>query len=193
MDRPPRKRPIDLVRGGGTKPNGQPVIRADRVHHWLKGQRPSYDLAVATARALGVPERQALAAAGYAAEQPPATADLVWSGPHGTVEVEVKDTGTAHLRAMTVSEAIENDPDLPAVAKAHLLNQYELLRQLRVSLPPELLEQQEARRLEAEAQAEAERAQVDAEALADVECLVDLPRVEPRTQGAGIRRTRGLT
>jgi transcriptional regulator with XRE-family HTH domain len=58
-------KPADLVRRSGTKSNGRPVIDAPRVSGWLKGERPSYRLAVVAAQALGVPRRDALRAAGY--------------------------------------------------------------------------------------------------------------------------------
>lgn len=86
-------RPIDLVRAGGTKANGRPVIGSERLTNWLRAsQRPSYDFAILTADALGVSPEDALLAAGYStvpetidkrAEQRPrdltgySTADLV--------------------------------------------------------------------------------------------------------------------
>ncbi len=58
-------KPADLVRRSGTKDNGRPVIDAPRVSGWLKGERPSYRLAVVAAKALGAAQRDALRAAGY--------------------------------------------------------------------------------------------------------------------------------
>lgn len=57
--------PAELVRASGTKPNGRPVIDASTVTQWLRGRRPSFELAVVAARAFGVPREDALRAAGY--------------------------------------------------------------------------------------------------------------------------------
>jgi transcriptional regulator with XRE-family HTH domain len=59
------RRPADLMRAGGQKPNGRPVIDPSTITQWLRGRRPSYELAVATAQAFGVSTADALAAAGY--------------------------------------------------------------------------------------------------------------------------------
>lgn len=59
------KRPADLVRASGAKENGRPVIDASSITQWLRGRRPSYELAVATAQAFGVSFSDALTAAGY--------------------------------------------------------------------------------------------------------------------------------
>ncbi|MCU1592465.1 MAG: Flagellar biosynthesis protein FlhA [Frankiales bacterium] len=59
------RRPADLVRAGGNKPNGRPVIDASTITQWLRGRRPSYQLAVAAADAFGRPHQEALQAAGY--------------------------------------------------------------------------------------------------------------------------------
>lgn len=50
---------------------------------------------------------------------------------------------------VSIEEAIEADPDLPDIAKAHLLSQVALLRHLRDGLPPELELEQERRRQQA--------------------------------------------
>lgn len=55
----------ELVRASGTKPNGRPVINDSVVSKWLKGVRPSDENVRIVARALGVPEDNALQAAGY--------------------------------------------------------------------------------------------------------------------------------
>jgi transcriptional regulator with XRE-family HTH domain len=66
FDRHPTIRiPAELARAAGRKDNGRPVIDPSRITQWLRGQRPSYDLAVATARAFHADEGEALAAAGY--------------------------------------------------------------------------------------------------------------------------------
>jgi hypothetical protein len=67
----------------------------------------------------------------------------------------------------SVEEAIIADPALPAIAKAHLLNQVELLRQLRTDLPAALLAAQQGRRKHATS-AEEVIAEMDAE-LAEAE------------------------
>jgi hypothetical protein len=61
-------KPADLVRASGLKANGRPVIDAPRVSAWLKGDRPSFDLASAAGTALGLGSSTALVAAGYAVE-----------------------------------------------------------------------------------------------------------------------------
>jgi transcriptional regulator with XRE-family HTH domain len=53
------------MRAGGQKLNGRPVIDPSTITQWLRGRRPSYELAVATAKAFGVSTADALAAAGY--------------------------------------------------------------------------------------------------------------------------------
>jgi hypothetical protein len=63
-------RAADLVRASGLKPNGRPVIDAPRVSGWLKGERPSYDLAALAGECLGVGADEALAAAGYGQAEP---------------------------------------------------------------------------------------------------------------------------
>lgn len=60
-------RATDLVKASGVKANGRPVIDAPRVSAWLKGERPSYELASAAGIALGVGATPALLAAGYTA------------------------------------------------------------------------------------------------------------------------------
>lgn len=62
---PTIKTNADLVRAGGLKPNKRPVIDASSVTQWLRGRRPSFQLATATATAFGVHAGEALAAAGY--------------------------------------------------------------------------------------------------------------------------------
>ncbi|GAW57328.1 hypothetical protein [Nocardioides sp. PD653] len=66
LDRHPTiKTNADLVRAGGLKDNGRPVIDASSVTQWLRGRRPSFELAAHTAAAFGVHAGEALAAAGY--------------------------------------------------------------------------------------------------------------------------------
>lgn len=66
FDRHPTIRiPADLARAAGNKPNGRPVIDPSRITQWLKGQRPSYQLAVIAAEAFGADVPDALEAAGY--------------------------------------------------------------------------------------------------------------------------------
>lgn len=60
------RKPADLVRASGTKGNGRPHIDASRVTSWLRGQRPSFELALLAADAFGADEGDALVAAGYA-------------------------------------------------------------------------------------------------------------------------------
>jgi len=67
--------PADLVRAAGTKPNGRPVVDASRVTGWLRGQRPSYELALAAADAFSAPRVAALAAAGYLLDTPSGTVE----------------------------------------------------------------------------------------------------------------------
>lgn len=55
----------DLVRAGGEKDNGRPRIDASTVTQWLRGRKPSYELAMATAEAFGRPISEALVAAGF--------------------------------------------------------------------------------------------------------------------------------
>jgi transcriptional regulator with XRE-family HTH domain len=62
---PTIKSNADLVRAGGLKANQRPVIDASSVTQWLRGRRPSFELATATAAAFGVHVGEALAAAGY--------------------------------------------------------------------------------------------------------------------------------
>lgn len=69
FDRSPTiKSNADLVRASGIKPNGRPVIDASTVTQWLRGRRPSFQLAVAAAEAFRVPAVGALSAAGYEVE-----------------------------------------------------------------------------------------------------------------------------
>lgn len=66
FDRHPTiKTNADLVRAGGNKPNGRPVIDASTVTQWLRGRRPSFQLATTAATAFGTNVANALAAAGY--------------------------------------------------------------------------------------------------------------------------------
>jgi transcriptional regulator with XRE-family HTH domain len=62
---PTIKKNADLVRAGGIKSNGRPVIDASSVTQWLRGRRPSYELATATANAFGRSPQEALRASGY--------------------------------------------------------------------------------------------------------------------------------
>lgn len=62
------RRPVDLAKASGTKPNGRPRIDDSRISSWLKGQRPSYELAMVAAEAFGRPISEALTAAGYRME-----------------------------------------------------------------------------------------------------------------------------
>lgn len=61
-------RPADLVRASGLKENGRPVIDAPRVSAWLRGERPSYELAGVAGEALSVGAAAARTAAGYGGE-----------------------------------------------------------------------------------------------------------------------------
>lgn len=57
--------------------------------------------------------------------------------------------GTTPQPRMSIEDAINSDPSLPEIAKAHLLSQVALLRHLRDGLPPELAEEQERRKQQA--------------------------------------------
>lgn len=68
FDSHPRiKLAADLVRAGGEKQNGRPVIDASSVTAWLRGRQPSFKLAVVVGEAFGVDVGEALIAAGYQA------------------------------------------------------------------------------------------------------------------------------
>lgn len=58
----------DLVRAGGLKDNGRPRIDASTVTQWLRGRRPSFQLALVTADAFGVDPMEVLMVAGYPIE-----------------------------------------------------------------------------------------------------------------------------
>ena len=108
-----------LVQRSGTKPNGRPRIDASRVHSWLKGERPSFNLATIAAEALGRPADEALRAAGYDVPAAPAPID---HNPGPRVDV---------------LDAIKADPDLLPEAKAHLINQYGLLLRVQAAAAAE--------------------------------------------------------
>lgn len=74
---------------------------------------------------------------------------------------------------LSIEEAIEADPSLPPVAKAHLRSQVALLRHLRDGLPPELEEEQERRR---------QQAIQDGKGLAKLRQINPEPRALPRPQ-----------
>lgn len=113
---PTIRRNADLSRAGGMKDNGRPRIDNATVTQWLRGRRPSYELALAAADAFGASREDALNAAGY----PVASS----SDPESERPARAR-TLHAHL---SVVAAIESDPDLVDEARAHLLNQYDILR-----------------------------------------------------------------
>lgn len=80
---PTIKTNADLVRAGGLKPNKRPVIDASSVTQWLRGRRPSFQLATVVAEAFGVPTVAALAAAGYELD--------IWEEPEGHVGGSAQD------------------------------------------------------------------------------------------------------
>jgi hypothetical protein len=63
-------------------------------------------------------------------------------------------TTTTPAHSSDVLAAIEDDPALLPEAKAHLINQYELLLRIQAAASPALLEEQEARRQQAKVEAE---------------------------------------
>jgi transcriptional regulator with XRE-family HTH domain len=100
----------DLVRAGGKKENGRPVIDASRVTAWLKGKsRPSFDLARRTAVAFGLPGEEGLRAAGYVVGQTPP---------------EPAEVG----RSVDIAELLAEDPTLSPESREHIINQYRILQ-----------------------------------------------------------------
>lgn len=103
-----------LVERSGRKPNGRPRIDGSRVHAWLKGERPSFDLAAVAAEALGRPAGEALRAAGYQVQAPPPETP---PAPRDRLGPDLADL-------------LATDPTLTPSARAHLVVQYRMLQRL---------------------------------------------------------------